>query len=763
MPARRTPRTAASVARAITTVVIAAALPLAAPAPASAATMTAFADNGAQEALLSEMAIGPAAVERDGVTYIAYQGPGYDPYVVTWASATGWRGPYRAGHNPLRLDAHGAPALHIDAAGYLHLYYGSHGGALKHTLSTRALDPSAWTELPDVAPNATYPQVVTLPGGAVGLFCRASVGEPDWVLRVSTDDGTSFGAPTVVLDADADNHWYAHAETGPSGRLHVAFVRLDAAQVRANKVFVRYDVNYAVRDTSGTWRNAAGGALTMPLTRARADAACRLVSSSPLVTNEVTVKEDASGAPCVLYTIGSGAGADDYTWRFARYSDTQWRSADITTTDHYFDAACFEPLANGGFEAFVVTGRSDAEGSGDGNNRGRGGSIERFSSADGATWSPAGPIVPADEPGVLYSDPVLVRAHTGALRVVFTDWSDDGSNVWHRLFAWGPDGLISSEHTTTLERLGGADRIGTAVRISQRAFPEGAYAAVLAGRDAWPDALCGAPLAARLRAPLLLTDRDGLSDATYSEIMRLGVRRVTVLGGTGAVSGAVLNDLREAGVTSIDRASGADRYETAYEIARRLRDPSRRVDTCVLVDGRNWADAASVAPLAAANGWPIIPADGWIGRPTGRAIMNLYAPTGSTPTHGITRTIVTGGTGAVSAAVAAGYPGVVRVAGADRFETSAEIARFGLTEGLLLDRVHLATGLAFPDALAGASIASRNRGPILFVRPDDLGPAGGFLEVHGGRTRRVFVLGTEEVIGSPVAEQARSLANGDSR
>jgi len=760
MPARRTLRTPVAVARVIAAAVIAAALPLAAPAPAPGATMTAFADNGAQEALLSEMAIGPAAVERNGVTYIAYQGPGYDPYVVTWAAATGWRGPYRAGHNPLRLDAHGAPALHIDAAGYLHLYYGSHGGALKHARSTRVLDPSAWTELPDVAPNATYPQVVTLPGGAVGLFCRASVGEPDWVLRVSADDGATFGAPTVVLDADADNHWYAHAETGPSGRLHVAFVRLDAAQVRANKVFVRYDVNYAVRGTDGTWRNAAGSALAMPINRARADASCRLVASGPLVTNEVTVKEDASGAPCVLYTIGSGAGADSYTWRFARFSEAQWRFSDITTTDHYFDAACFEPLANGGFDAFVVTGRSDAEGAGDANYRGRGGSIERYASADGVTWTPAGSIVPTDEPGVLYSDPVLVRGHTGALRVVYTDWTDDESNAWHRLFAWGPGGLVSSEHTTTLERLGGADRIDTAVRISQRAFPEGAFSAVIAGRDAWPDALCGAPLAAKLRGPLLLTHGSGLSDATRTEIMRLGVTRVTVLGGTGVVSATVLNDLREAGVTSIDRASGADRYDTAYQIARRLRDPSRRIDTCVLVDGRNWADAASIAPLAATNGWPIIPTDGWAGRLTGRAIMNLYAPTASTPTHGITRTIVVGGTGAVSAAVASGYPGVVRVAGADRFETSAEIARFGLGEGQLLDRIHLATGLAFPDALAGASIASRNRGPILFVRPDDLGPAGDFLAQHGGGTRRVFVLGTEEIVGSQVAEQARVLANG---
>jgi len=68
-----------------------------------------------------------------------------------------------------------------------------------------------------------------------------------------------------------------------------------------------------------------------------------------------------------------------------------------------------------------------------------------------------------------------------------------------------PSQLVTSPATAgaTVTRLAGADRVGTAIAISQATFPAAgsAGAVILARDDDFPDALAGAPLAAKLHAP----------------------------------------------------------------------------------------------------------------------------------------------------------------------------------------------------------------------------------------------------------------------
>jgi putative cell wall-binding protein len=93
----------------------------------------------------------------------------------------------------------------------------------------------------------------------------------------------------------------------------------------------------------------------------------------------------------------------------------------------------------------------------------------------------------------------------------------------------------------TVQRWAGADRYGTAAAISSNTYPQGATTAYLASGAAYPDALAGAPVAARAGAPLLLTQRDCLPDPTLAELTRLRATRIIVLGGTAAVSDAAAN------------------------------------------------------------------------------------------------------------------------------------------------------------------------------------------------------------------------------
>lgn len=95
-----------------------------------------------------------------------------------------------------------------------------------------------------------------------------------------------------------------------------------------------------------------------------------------------------------------------------------------------------------------------------------------------------------------------------------------------------------------MDRVGGADRIDTAVDVSRLAYVAAAAdgrhakAVVLSRSDTFADALAGAALAGHLDAPLLLTATTSLDARTAAEIHRCLPPGGTVylLGGSDALS-----------------------------------------------------------------------------------------------------------------------------------------------------------------------------------------------------------------------------------
>jgi putative cell wall-binding protein len=90
------------------------------------------------------------------------------------------------------------------------------------------------------------------------------------------------------------------------------------------------------------------------------------------------------------------------------------------------------------------------------------------------------------------------------------------------------------------------------------------------------------------------------------------------------------------------------------------------------------------------------------------------------------RIVVLGGTAAVSEAVRTALEGlttppVVRLAGADRYETSAAISAAVFPANT--PTVWVATGEAFPDALSASAPAALTPAPVLLSRPVCLPPA----------------------------------------
>lgn len=203
------------------------------------------------------------------------------------------------------------------------------------------------------------------------------------------------------------------------------------------------------------------------------------------------------------------------------------------------------------------------------------------------------------------------------------------------------------------------------------------------------------------------------------------------------------------------RVAGPDRYATAAAIA--LDTWPEGADTVLLASGTAWPDSLAATPFAVRRDAPLllVPPDGTIPAATAEAIRQL-APS---------RIIVLGGPRAVAsrvateAAASAGIPveAVSRIAGTDRTETAADIAR---RVGVPADgSVFIVSAEAFPDALSVAGHAGEVGAPILMSASTTLSAStAGFLEDNSASIRRVYVIGGPRVVDDDVAREAARIA-----
>lgn len=302
----------------------------------------------------------------------------------------------------------------------------------------------------------------------------------------------------------------------------------------------------------------------------------------------------------------------------------------------------------------------------------------------------------------------------------------------------------SNERSATVIRRSGPERVATAAAISAATFNPGVPVAYIARSDAFPDALAGGPSAGLGASPILLTLTGSLPQVTADELDRLQPQRIVVLGGPSAIADVVLTALADHTEGTVTRLSGANRFATAAAIA--LDRYPDTVETVLIATGENFADALSGGPRAAVDDAPILLVGGEVLPDETIAALESLTPQ---------RIIVLGGPGAVSDAVAgalASYAsaGVTRISGPTRFETSAAISRATFPAGGV-STAYLATGLRFPDSLAGAPAAIVDGGPLLLVTADTI-PQAVATELQRLQPGVVVILGGTGVVSVAVAD-----------
>ena len=256
------------------------------------------------------------------------------------------------------------------------------------------------------------------------------------------------------------------------------------------------------------------------------------------------------------------------------------------------------------------------------------------------------------------------------------------------------------------ERISGSDRYATSAVTATALYLESDAVIIVRGDDAgqFVDGLAASVLAGALDIPILLVRRDEVPTLVADAIQTLGAEKAYVLGGEGAITATVDQELVSLGL-DVERISGADRAGTAAEVALKAASGN----TAFVVNGRATADAMVAGPAAFRDGAPILIVDqDSIPQVTLNVIAELE----------IDYIYLVGGSGVINESVAtelAALPGVTveRLGGPSRFETSILLAA-----EFFPDTEHF--GLVGGYSLADAVGASTYNIPLLYVRQDSI-------------------------------------------
>lgn len=278
--------------------------------------------------------------------------------------------------------------------------------------------------------------------------------------------------------------------------------------------------------------------------------------------------------------------------------------------------------------------------------------------------------------------------------------------------------VVGGAHVGTV---GDQDPVATAVAVSAMAFPDGAPAVVIAGVGGESHALSAVPLAVALAGPLLVSRPGALSTQTAEEVRRLGADRAVLLGDGSVLSDQVAADLREAGVSDVQRIAGDDEFATAGLVAERIGAANGEAVLVSTGDPGGLAAALAAGAMAAPAGRPVLlTTRAQLPDATRRAIEEA----------GVTRLTIVGDAAAISTTVEEGLRSsgllVERLRG-DAHGSAERLTERGVREGALTDVLWLVRsddilgGLAAGAASAAGTLAAEDDGenPFWFMNSGD--------------------------------------------
>lgn len=295
------------------------------------------------------------------------------------------------------------------------------------------------------------------------------------------------------------------------------------------------------------------------------------------------------------------------------------------------------------------------------------------------------------------------------------------------------DNLGFTEGTVASERIYGATRYETAVKVFEKGWDKSGYAVIASGLD-YADALCATPLAKKYNAPILLSKNASLS--SQSELQNVlrnkGVKEVFIVGGAGVIPNSLEVELNNMGIAT-KRLGGANRYETSIEIAKALNSNTGEI---ALASGVDFPDGLSISTIAAQRNMPIL-----LTKPKELPkVVEDYLNK-----INISKSYIIGREGAISNQVANKVHNPERLGGINRFETN-KLVYEKFKKDLSSNEFYLTAGYDFPDTLSASALASKEGGFVLITSPHDSNKYTKSILDDNGNIDKVYVLGSNALI-----------------
>ena len=252
-------------------------------------------------------------------------------------------------------------------------------------------------------------------------------------------------------------------------------------------------------------------------------------------------------------------------------------------------------------------------------------------------------------------------------------------------------------------RVGGTDRYETAAKVATANFTTSENVVLVSG-EGYADSVSASVLAKKLDAPIVLTGSKTLDANAKSAIETLKAKNVYIIGGTGSISASIEDGLKSD--YTVTRLGGQDRYATNLAIANKLVDLGVSKSNIIAVAGTGFADALSVAPVAATDNEILL-------------LTNNNADTMKNTAEFAKDSNVTvvGTTNVVSDSIYNQLKADKRINGGDtRFETNINVLN-AFDSDLKADKLYVAnaTGNGYADALVASAIAGKYAAPLVLT------------------------------------------------
>ncbi len=250
------------------------------------------------------------------------------------------------------------------------------------------------------------------------------------------------------------------------------------------------------------------------------------------------------------------------------------------------------------------------------------------------------------------------------------------------------------------ERLGGADRYETAIAVAQKVKTDGRAGStvLLTTGENFPDAVMAGGWPGD--AVIVLTRAASLPAASRELIQQSWVTQVFAIGGTSAISDALLNEIRSFG-KSVERISGSNRYVTSVAVSARS-ITSGSVRDLWIASGTSFTDQ-----LIAAAG----------ARRTGGAFMIAAPSTSLTSAQTAEIDRIKSASGlTVHVVDGQSVLGSVTVSGATKKTYAGDAYTMSNATQAASTSVVVASGENWPDALGGTRLVTTSRPLILSQR-----------------------------------------------